>query len=203
MIVRFVRSRRPRPIDSSNLLGLLAGFVEHVFGELAGQVELVDDRHRVDARLAAGAEHFDDHAFAVADVRREADHFDDDFVVGLHALCAGVADVDRLARRVLPSICTMPMPACSKYTPTKRLVARSTTSMMRPSLLAHAAALGFEAHRDDVAAGGVAGFVGGDEDIGIAAFGAERAFGADEAEAAGGAAEGAGEVFGVAGRFGF
>ena len=70
-------------------------------------------------------------------------------------------------------------------------------------VLAHAAAFGFEADRDDVAAGGVAGFVGGDEDVGVAAFGAERAFGADEAEAAGGAAEDAGEVFGVAGRLGF
>ena len=75
--------------------------------------------------------------------------------------------------------------------------------MMRAFVLAHAAAFGFEADGDDVAAGGVAGFVGGDEDIGVAAFGAERAFGADEAEAAGGAAEDAGEVFGVAGRFGF
>ena len=77
------------------LLGLLARLVERVLGELAGQVELVDDRHRVDARLAARAEHFDDHAFAVADVRRKADHLDDDFVVRPHALRAGVADVDR------------------------------------------------------------------------------------------------------------
>ena len=82
MIVWSVRSRRPRPIDSSNLSACLRAFVERVVGELARQVELVDDRHRVDARLAARAEHFDDHAFAVADVRREADHLDDDLVVG-------------------------------------------------------------------------------------------------------------------------
>ena len=74
---------------------------------------------------------------------------------------------------------------------------------MRAFVLAHAAAFGFEADGDDVAAGGIAGFVGGDEDVGVAAFGAERAFRADEAEAAGGAAEGAGEVFGVAGRVEF
>ena len=43
-----------------------------------------------------GAEHLDDHAFAVADVRREADHLDHDLVVRLHALRAGVADVNRV-----------------------------------------------------------------------------------------------------------
>ena len=76
------------------LVGLLACFVERILGKLARQVELVDDRHRVDARLAASAEHFDDHAFAVADVRGEADHFDDDLVVRPHAFRAGIADVN-------------------------------------------------------------------------------------------------------------
>ena len=82
------------------LLGLLAGVLLHVVGEIAGQIEFVDDRHGVDAGLAAGAEDFDDHAFAVVNVRREADHFDDDFVVGPGAFRAGVADVDRLGKQL-------------------------------------------------------------------------------------------------------
>ena len=70
------------------LLGLLAGLFEGVVGELVGQVELADDRQRVDARLAPRPEHLGDHAFAVVDVRGEADHLDDDLVVGLGALGA-------------------------------------------------------------------------------------------------------------------
>ena len=152
-----VRSRRPRPIDSSNLLGLLAGVGEHIVGELARQVELVDDRHRVDARLAARAEHFDDHAFAVADVRREADHFDDDFVVGLHAFCAGVADVDRVGEEFAVDL---------HHAHAGLLEVDADEAVGGPLddvddaafLLAHPAALRFEAHGDDVAAGGVAAF---------------------------------------------
>ena len=45
-------------------------------------------------------------------------------------------------------------------------------------------------------------FIGRDEDVGVAAFGAQRAFGPDEAKAACRAAEGAGEMLGVAGWFG-
>ena len=50
------------------LLGLGAGIVERIVVEFARQIELVDDRHRVDARLAAPAQNVDDHAFAVAAV---------------------------------------------------------------------------------------------------------------------------------------
>ena len=75
--------------------GLPAGFVQGIFGELVGQVELADDRERVDARLSARAEHFGDHALAVVQRRGEADHLDDHFVVGPGVLCARIADVDR------------------------------------------------------------------------------------------------------------
>ena len=77
------------------LLRLPAGLFERVLGKRPRQGELVDDRQRVDARHAAAAEHLDDHRLAVAHVRREADHLDHDLVVRLHALGAGVADVDR------------------------------------------------------------------------------------------------------------
>ena len=140
------------------LLGLLAGIVEHIVIEFAGQVEFVDDRHRVDARLAALAEDFDDHAFAVADVRREADHFDDDFVVWPHALRAGIADVDRVGEDF----------AVDLHHAHAGLLEVDADEAVGGSLddvddaafeLAHAAALRFEADGDDVAAGGVAGFV--------------------------------------------
>ena len=79
--------------------GLPAGLVQGVFGKMVGQVELADDRERVDARLSARAEHFGDHALAVVQRRREADHLDDDFVVGPRAFRAGIADVDRLGEQ--------------------------------------------------------------------------------------------------------
>ena len=93
-IVSPVKSVRP-PIDSSNASACRSGLVERVFGEMVGQVELADDRERIDARLAARAEHFGDHALAVVQRRGEADHLDDHFVVGLGVLRAGIADVDR------------------------------------------------------------------------------------------------------------
>ena len=80
-------------------LGLLPGLVQGVFGELLGQVELADDRERVDARLALRAEHLDDHAFAVVDRRGEADHLDDHLVVGPGVLRPGIAHVDRLGEQ--------------------------------------------------------------------------------------------------------
>ena len=67
--------------------------------KLVGEVELADDRKRVDARLSARAEHFGDHAFAVVKRRREADHLDDDFVVGLGVFRARIADADRLGEQ--------------------------------------------------------------------------------------------------------
>ena len=139
------------------------------------------------------AEDFDDHAFAIVSVRGEADHLDDDFVVGLHALCAGIADVDRVAEDLAVDL--HHAHAGLFEVDADEAVGGSLDDVDDAAfVLAHAAAFGFEADGDDVAAGGVAGFIGGDEDVGVAAFGAQRAFGADEAEAAGGAAEGAGEV---------
>ena len=90
-----VRSSRPS-IDSSKRVGLLPGLVQGVVGELLGQVELADDRERIDARLALRPQHLDDHAFAVVHGRGEADHLDDHLVVGPGVLRAGIADVDRL-----------------------------------------------------------------------------------------------------------
>ena len=75
---------------------LLAGLVQGVFGELLGQVELADDRERIDARLALRPEDLDDHPFAVVHGRGEADHFHDHLVVGPGVLGARIADEDRL-----------------------------------------------------------------------------------------------------------
>ena len=55
---------RPRRCCSSKRVGLAAGLVQGVFGEVVGQVEFADDRQRVDARLATRPEHFGDHPFA-------------------------------------------------------------------------------------------------------------------------------------------
>ena len=179
------------------LLGLLARVFEHVVVEFARQIEFVDDRHRVDARLAAAAEDFDDHALAVVNVRGEADHFDDDFVIGPHAFRTGIADVDRVGEDLAVDL--HHAHAGLLEIDADEAVGGALDDVDDAAFLfAHAAALRFEADRDDVAAGGVAAFIGGDEDIGIAAFGALRAFGPDEAEAAGRAAEGAGEMFRIA-----
>ena len=64
---------------------------------MLGQVVFANDRQRIDARLAAAAEHFGDHPFAVVNVRRKANHLEDDFVVGLGILCAGIAQQHRPA----------------------------------------------------------------------------------------------------------
>ena len=65
---------------------------------MLGQVELADDRERIDARSAVRAEHFGNHAFAVADRRGKADHLEDHFVVGPGGLGAGVAHINRLGK---------------------------------------------------------------------------------------------------------
>ena len=89
------------------------------------------------------------------DVRREADHLDHDLVVGLHALRAGVADVDRLRENL----------AVDLHQPHAGLLEVDADEAVGGPLddvddpafeLAHPAALRFEPHRDDVAAGGVA-----------------------------------------------
>ena len=78
------------------LLRLPPGLFENVFLETFRQVELAEDRQRVDPRLAPRAEHLDDHAFAVLCGRGEADHFEDHLVVRPRALCARIADANRL-----------------------------------------------------------------------------------------------------------
>ena len=80
-------------------LGLLPGLVQGVVGEMVGQVELADDRERVDARLSPRAEHFGNHALAVVQRRGEADHLDHHFVVGLGVFRPGIAHVDRLGEQ--------------------------------------------------------------------------------------------------------
>ena len=75
---------------------LLPGLFQGVRGELLGQVELADDRERIDARLALRPQDLDDHPFAVVHGRGEADHFHDHFVVGPGVLGPGIADKDRL-----------------------------------------------------------------------------------------------------------
>ena len=77
-------------------LGLLVGLGQGILGEVVGQLELADDRQRVDARLAQRPEHLGDHAFAVAELGREADHVDHHLVVVADVLRAGVAHGDRL-----------------------------------------------------------------------------------------------------------
>jgi hypothetical protein len=67
----------------------------HFFGEFVGQAELVNDRQRIDARLASRAEYLRQHSFAAAGVAGEADHLEDHFVSGPGSFGAGVADVDR------------------------------------------------------------------------------------------------------------
>ena len=73
-----------------------AGLLQSVVGELVGQVELADDRQRIHAGLAARAEDFSDDAFAAALRAGETQHLEHDFVFGLGALGAGIADVDRV-----------------------------------------------------------------------------------------------------------
>ena len=72
------------------------GLGQGVFGEGVGQLELADDRQRIDARLAQRPEHLGDHALAVAELGGKADHVDHDFVVLADVLRPGVADGDRL-----------------------------------------------------------------------------------------------------------
>ncbi len=152
--------------------------------------------------LAARAEDFDDHAFAIANVRREADHFDDDFVVGPHAFRTGIADEDRVGEDLAVDL-HHPHAGLFEVHADEPIGGPLDDIDDAAFLFAHPAAFRFEPHGDDVAAGGVARFVGRDEDIGIAAFGPLRALRPHEAEAAGGAAERAGEMFRIAGGFGF
>ena len=98
MIVSPVRSRRS-PIDSSNARPACRASSRASSAKLVGQVELADDRQRIDARLAARPEHLGDHALAVVQRRREADHLDDHLVVRPGVLRAGIADVDRLGEQ--------------------------------------------------------------------------------------------------------
>ena len=94
-------------------IGLIASVFEHVVGKMLRQVVFADDRKRIDARLAAAAEHFGDHAFAVVYVRRKADHLEHDFVVGPGVLRAGSPNnTGRL--NTVPSTCTKALPADSK-----------------------------------------------------------------------------------------
>src|SRR5437868_4701948 len=48
------------------LLGLLAGLGMNLFGKFVGETEFVNDRKRVDTRLAAGPENFREHSLAAA-----------------------------------------------------------------------------------------------------------------------------------------
>ncbi len=75
---------------------LLPGLFQSVCGEFLGQVELADDRERIDARRALRPQDLDDHPFAVVYGRGEADHFHDHFVVGPGVLGSRIADEDRL-----------------------------------------------------------------------------------------------------------
>ena len=129
------------------------------------------------------------------DVRREADHLDDDLVVGPHALRAGVADVDRVGEDLAVDLHHAHAGLLEVHA--DEAVGGPLDDIDDPAFVfAHPAALGFEPHGDDVAAGGVAGFVGRDEDVGVAAFGPLRALGPHEAEPARRAAKRAGDVVG-------
>ena len=77
------------------LAGLAVCFVGRVGRKAVGQVELADDRKRVDARRTPRAEHFGDHALAVVKRRGETDHLDDHFIVRLGVLGPRIAHVDR------------------------------------------------------------------------------------------------------------
>ena len=77
-------------------LRLAPGLVQGVGGEGVRQVELAEDRERVHPRLAPRTEHFHDHPFAVLRRRGEANHFEDHFVVAPGALGAGIAHGDGL-----------------------------------------------------------------------------------------------------------
>ena len=166
-----VSLRQIEPIVADRLvelLGLLAGVLEHVVGKSLGQIEFANDRQRIDARIAASAEHFDDHAFAVVDVRGKADHLEHDFIVGPGVFRAG--SPSRIGR-------TNSVPS----TWAKRIAAGfevGADELMRVALehfddLAdrigppHIAML-LQAHEHGVAAGGVARAIGGDEDVELA-----------------------------------
>ena len=92
---------------------LLPGLVQGVLGEFFGQVELADDRERIDARLALRPQDFGDHSFAAMHGRGEADHFHDHFVVGPGVLAPGSPTKIGWAKSV-PSICTKAEPSASK-----------------------------------------------------------------------------------------
>ena len=77
-------------------LGLLASVFQDVLGKLFRQVELANDRERVDARLAGRSQDFGDYAFTFVDGRREADHLEDDLVAGPCVLGARITQADRL-----------------------------------------------------------------------------------------------------------
>src|SRR4051812_27304368 len=142
-------------------VGLLASFGEGVIVEFAGQVKFVDDRHGVDAGLSAGAEDIGDDAFTIADVRGKADHLDDDFVVRPNAFRAGIADVDRVAEDFAVDLDHAH--AGLFEVDTDEAVGGPLDDIDDLAfVLAHAAALRIEADGYNVAAGGVAGFVGGD-----------------------------------------
>ena len=88
-----------------------------------------------------GAEHFDDHPLAVAGVRREADHLEDDLVVRLRPLGAGVADVDRVGEDRAVDLDDPHAGLLEVRADEPVGVRASTTSMIRPSVLPHAADL--------------------------------------------------------------
>jgi hypothetical protein len=69
--------------------------VHDVQRKMLGQIELADDRARIDARRAAGAQHLDDHALAGMEVRRKPQHLDHHLVALGRVLRAGVGHGDR------------------------------------------------------------------------------------------------------------
>ena len=127
------------------------------------------------------------------DVRGEADHLDDHLVVGLDALGAGIADRDGLGEDLAVDL---------HHRHAGGFEIRADEPVGRPlddvddppSTLPRRPTLLDEADAHGVAIGSVAGVFGGNEDIGVAPRGFERALGPHEAEAGLRAAERADDV---------
>ena len=160
-----VKSSRPARFVFVEGAPPLAGFLEGVLGKDVRQAESADDRQRIDARLAARAEHLGDDAFAAIVRRREAQHLDDDLVVGLGPLGAGIADEDAVGED--GAVDADEALAVALEIGADELVGGP---LQHPDDVAGGAAIGparlaDDAHHDGVAGGGVVGVAFGDEDF--------------------------------------
>jgi hypothetical protein len=198
-LVRQVAAVRHRFIER---LGLFAGVLQHFFRKRVGEIELADNRQRVDSGLPLRPQHFHHHAFARVPVGRKANHLHHHLIAGADRLRAGIADGNRVFENfAVDGDHAVPPPIVVHADKAMRLPFDHVQHHARG---APADRFGTDSHADDVPVGCVLCVVARDEDI-LRPVGlrARRRFGTDITRAALRAAERAENFAAIALRAGF